>query len=434
MHEVFSRATIVENPNQNITPQFIESEISLARDRLLREWDNGGRELKAFEPEFDRVCYVTLFKYKDVAPNAYRQVKDHLDSHTTLNLQTTVGERLNAALSTWEYDIKEDGIYTQGSNERAIEVFRRGWKMKRKRGNEVDFAREDAELVGFYKTEKEIADSMTFDQKTGEEKVGIEDGTFWVSFSHRGDVKNGSSYPHNFCDTHTVKTRNGKKYIESKRFAIALSPSESFLKTKKFFDYPDDFEPTPEYFLSHPIRISNHPEIKDAESFHKYLHENIAGTLSESQMDRVLRRIQPAIDDYLTSLEKNPFDISLQLEGLRGVLNSADESAVLIKNVIEDESSNVIQLMPMTEQELSSHKSSEVKTASGGCGKTGEYGGKGKRMGGAFSVADYGKKDWEYHKGDCVVCKTRYTMVGPCKICTECEKKFDEEEYAPQAA
>lgn len=37
-------------------------------------------------------------------------------------------------------------------------------------------------------------------------------------------------------------------------------------------------------------------------------------------------------------------------------------------------------------------------------------------------------KTWEYHLGDCVVCGSKKIEVGPCSICKECEKKFDQEE------
>lgn len=35
------------------------------------------------------------------------------------------------------------------------------------------------------------------------------------------------------------------------------------------------------------------------------------------------------------------------------------------------------------------------------------------------------EKNWDYHDGTCVICKTDPTKVGPCNICIECEKKFD---------
>lgn len=41
-----------------------------------------------------------------------------------------------------------------------------------------------------------------------------------------------------------------------------------------------------------------------------------------------------------------------------------------------------------------------------------------------FSVSG-DEKDWDYHTGDCVVCRTKNTDVGPCNICKTCEKTFD---------
>lgn len=41
------------------------------------------------------------------------------------------------------------------------------------------------------------------------------------------------------------------------------------------------------------------------------------------------------------------------------------------------------------------------------------------------SIEDLAHGKWDYHDGDCVVCNTVETQVGPCDICKNCEKKFN---------
>lgn len=40
------------------------------------------------------------------------------------------------------------------------------------------------------------------------------------------------------------------------------------------------------------------------------------------------------------------------------------------------------------------------------------------------SFGESGQTTWDYHKGDCVLCETKNTDVGPCCICKVCEMKF----------
>lgn len=54
----------------------------------------------------------------------------------------------------------------------------------------------------------------------------------------------------------------------------------------------------------------------------------------------------------------------------------------------------------------------------------GGYGLNGLGLGEVGGVLWGEKKPWEYHKGECRVCK-RKTDVGPCNICKRCEKKYD---------
>ncbi len=35
------------------------------------------------------------------------------------------------------------------------------------------------------------------------------------------------------------------------------------------------------------------------------------------------------------------------------------------------------------------------------------------------------KERWDYYNGDCVLCNKKNTKVGPCNICTNCEKEFN---------
>ncbi len=411
--ERFQRSALVEQVPPAVDCAYIQGEISQARDRLLSQWQNNGRQVRSFEPEFDRVCYVTLGRFKDSNPEAYFEAKKQLDSITETNLKTTVGERLNASLSQWEYDIKEDGIYAQGTTEKAIEMYRRGRNFRRIHGKGVDFAREEAELDGFSSIDDEFIDGTQ-----------VPEGTMWISFSPRGDVQGGSIYSHNFYDILTVKKRDGKHYIESRRYASALTPEESIKKiTQLDPEQFEDAQPTAEYLLANPIKLSaQNGMFENADELHSYLHKNIDKVITADQFEFVLQRIKPAISEYLKGLNDNPNDSLGQLEKLRGVLNSADATVDMLAGksgggmVVEE-------MRPLTAYELVAYRQSEVKPVQAGCGFSGDYGGGILDSSqSVFSVAEFGA-DQKKAEDDPNLCK-----CGGERPHFHCPGKIEDEE------
>lgn len=410
--EIFQRTTIVEQIPQVVDCAYIQGEISQARDRILSQWQNNGRQVRSFEPEFDRVCYVTLGRFKDTNTEAYLEAKQQLDTITETNLKTTVGERLNASLSQWEYDLQEDGIYAQGTTEKAIEMYRRGRNFRRAHGKEVDFAREDAELEGFSMVDEEIANAVIVDPETGELKIDIPEGTMWASFTHRGKVEEGSIYSHNFYDILTLKVRDGKYYIESRRYASALTPEDSIKKITQID--PEQFEdaqPTAEYLLAHPVKFSpQNGAFENADELHAYLHKNIDKTLTTDQYEFVLKRIKPQIKDYLDGLTQNPYDSLVQLANLRGILNVADATADML---VGDSGGSSIptHMKALTPYEVTQFKRAEVKAVATGCGFSGDYGSGGENPQSAFSLTEFSKFGEKILCCTCPFCKQEVEAV-----------------------
>src|SRR3990172_751991 len=123
--------------------------------------------LQIFKTEGSKQSSLTYNPYFDSA--AYRQLdrggneqqKVQLNSYTRRQLETYLGERLNVVLSKNKYEIRGAEIYGENTDVPFADVIKRGIERRRVNGNPVDFEREEAELVGFLKIQKTLADNKT---------------------------------------------------------------------------------------------------------------------------------------------------------------------------------------------------------------------------------------------------------------------------------
>lgn len=279
--------------------------------------NSGLERAKAYDPEFDRQSYLALSAYKDKYPKEYQEVKKDLDSYTKLQVETLIGERLNVALSVTEHEIRDGVIYNKDANEPLINMFIRGRDYRRKHGNSVDWEREYAEIAGFEKIQKILCSPYTpLD-------------TVMLSISPPG--VRGSDYKRNFYDTLTVKEKNGKRYVEAKRYSSNLSIEEYF-RTLRLFTYPGK-EPESKladvYLLSNPFRING----MTADRVHEFLHRE-HNVLSTEEFAVVIKGCEVGLDHYVEHLSENPEDYKEQRLLLDGIMNLADSIASRVSGKI----------------------------------------------------------------------------------------------------
>lgn len=276
-----SREFISEN---SPTDQILQS-ITARREEFLRNIQ--GQKAVAYNLEFNRQIYLELNKFKGKYPKEYEDVKTGLDLSITDELETLIGERLNLILSIKNHGIKDREIYDTKIGEPLMRMFIRGRDYRKLYGNPIDHERENAEVVGFDKIQKTLCDKNT------------PIGTMMLSVSPPG-----GSYPHNFYDIFTLREKDGKRYIEARRYSSALSDQEYLNNIKILTDkgfiprWPLDV-----YFLLNPIIIKG----KTPDDIHKFLHKK-HNILSTEEFEIVLDGCEPLIKEYLRFLSSNPED------------------------------------------------------------------------------------------------------------------------------
>lgn len=267
------------------------------------------REIVTYDADFDTARYLMLQKLKLVNPEEYKRQKEELDNYTSQNLITCLKERFNVLLSRINYDIKDEKICREGSDEPFMDIMKRGRDYRKRHGNPIDWEREQVEVLGFEKIERVLADSKTSPE------------TMILSISPRGEK--GSTYTHNFYDIFVLKEKNGKRYIEAKRYSSALSNTEYLNAIKILTDksnLPED--PDDAYFLSSPVVVKG----KDPDSLHKFLHREHGVTSEEKFNTKILPHANQYIDEYINALNENPEDIYRRNLTFNAILNVVDEA------------------------------------------------------------------------------------------------------------
>ena len=328
--------------------------------------------VKTYEIAFDEERSQNLSSI--VSIDEYREKKQQSMSETSFNLDTLLGERFNVALSEFTYDIKYGKIYGKDTNEPALDIFKRGRDYRLENGNPVDWAREEAEVVGFAKIEKVLADPNT--------KVG----TMMLSISPPG--LEGSTYGNNFYDVHTLKqTKNGTHYIESRRYASGLYVEEYAPILRPFFNVEVDQDDPAASLLANPIKVEG---IFDADALHEYLHKDIPH-LDQDIFRAVVKQCEPLKQKYLQSVIDRPWDRNLHAWNYNAYLNMADDlvSRAEEEGVEAIESDRFIPTDKMVDELIAFYGQKEVRKVMTPCGESGGYDVNGKPSKSIFSVAEF---------------------------------------------
>ncbi|OGH24264.1 MAG: hypothetical protein A3B47_04000 [Candidatus Levybacteria bacterium RIFCSPLOWO2_01_FULL_39_24] len=268
-------------------------------------------------------------------------------------LKTHLGERFNVLLSIIEYGIKNGHLVRSGKEEPFIQSIIRGRDaIQALDPREVDFARENAEIIGFQKIDPFLSDPETpIDSKM-------------LSISPEGEQ--GSKYQHNFYDIFTLKEVRGQRYVELTRYSSGLSRRDYARRLNLGMQ-----DPKAEDFLANPIKA---PQNLSPEEISKLLHIEHE-CMDSLEFEKIIKSayVQYCMERY----GENPTP-----KAFKAVLNAADE--IIYGNKFRDYSTYI-----PTNADLRYLEDKKVRQAGGQCpGKSGA-----DLDNSPFSVSEFGFSD-----------------------------------------
>ena len=381
----------------------IQKAITQARNDFFERTKTENRVVSAYDVEQDMVVYDALQKHQGV--EGYETERNNLNAYTCSQLETFIGERLHVGLSTFRYNISEGELQIEGTNEGALEMYKRGRDFRLKHGKEVDFPRESAEVDGF----AQIQSFMT------NEDTPIGAKAMFVSPPGR----EGSIYKMNFYDVFE-KTSEG---VIARRYSSGLTPAESQERLAQLdARYKGNTVPTDAEFLSKPVFLQpGERGINSADDIHIFMHKEHDYTTKE-QLDLVIKACQPIINKIVDTLEKTPNDRAAIERQMRVLMNYADEANDSFNKVTTfnnglslGESTDYWVPPQIFEDKLAEQK---VRHDNTGCGASGD-----KDESSISSVSEFGKK--EKGKNNCGDCGS--STEDNHYHCPGCKKSYSDE-------
>jgi len=353
----------------------------------------------AYNPFLDRDAYLKVSSAERVSLNHY----------TRKQLETHIGERLNVLLSTVRYNIKDGHLHGQNLDEPAVEAFARG--VGRDGSTKEDIYRENAEVLGFSQTDEQLASPNA---KAGDKILSISPP--------------GGSYQHNFYDIFTLEEDEGGKYVEMRRYSSGLNIGETVQMLKNGGVVDENYQASPEYSLSHPIKIeANHSKFKTPDSIHQYLHKDHKYA-SEEELAQVIKICTPLITSYINTLANNPYDLQGQLLNYNALLYMQE----LAYDAIKTNDQRFLKGLALksafsypTRQEIEIMGRQPIRQAMIGCGFSGRFAVNGyETMNSPFSVVDKATQEQTTLCCKCPFCEKQVeAKIGGGRIeCPDCHK------------
>ncbi len=302
-------------------------------------------------------------------------------------VESLISERLHSLLITRRYDLKDGILYGENSDEPFTDVIKRG--IHRSPSKEVDWVREEAELIGFYKIQNVLSNPET------------PVGTMILSVSPPG--KDGSIYKNNFYDIFELKEYEKGKYVELRRYSSALSLEEYAEKLGLENQDLNDV-----ILLSNPIKVDR-TNLRSTDKVHEYLHKE-HGYMSVEDFKKVIEVCTPFMLAYIRALiEDDEYAIKLSFNA---ILNRADIASANLKKYRS--------IIPSTGsiEMWGSFPAREIPT---GCGSSGGFS---IGQSSPFSVSEFGASNDKYgsREFNCPECgqkniRPENQLISGCQHC-----------------
>lgn len=398
----------------------IKENISSLNSNII-QFPATGAPLRTYEMSFDQMEATDI---NSIALPVERQRRqEQFLSYVTTQMETHLGERFNVSLSRFEYDIKDGQLWGKDMDVPFIESLKKGRDYRKIHGKEIDRIREEAEVTGFEKMEGLLCDPETpigtmmlsvsrpgkgvEDVEEEEEDSKIEIVQKKNGFSlikNLNEPAEKSSYEHNFYDVFTVKEDAvGKRYIESRRYASALSLEDYKDKLGVFTQLELDEDDPAASLLANPIAIQN-TLIPD--DIHHYLHKEY-GYMDKETFDVIVKHCRGNIVDYVKSLLSNPFDQNGLALRFNSILNKSEEihGAILRDGIETWQKINPMFSSLQIEEDIEKYGNQLVKEIVTGCGMSGGYDIAKSRMASPFSVGQFAPDKYGDREVECPACK-----------------------------
>ena len=276
----------------------------LSRDEFRQNLDNLSakqepKKVLVYDPAFDERLYEQFWTLS--IPEQQR-----LEAYTKRQIETYIGERVTVISSTTQCEIIDGKIVPQGLGESMEDIIQRGVDYRRRHGNPIDFDREEAELIGFKKTQARLIDPET------------PIGTMILSVSPPGEER--SDYKRSFVDLYLLKEDvSGIRYVEITRFLSSLDAKEyqDMLAPYTVFSSPQ----TAADFLRNPILIDGY--LKTPQELQEYLGGDIKA-LGVEELLIINKILSPTISLYINSLKHNLHNLRDHRLLFNAILNKTD--------------------------------------------------------------------------------------------------------------
>jgi hypothetical protein len=268
--------------------------------------------------EEGKLVYNVSFDERDYAGFQSLSIarKERLKAYTLRQIETYVGERVNVEESVTRYEIVDGRIFSAEHDAFLTDIIKKGIAHRRKFGNPIDFAREDAELVGAEKTEARLCDPET---PIGAMNLSISPPS--------GDYKN------NFFDAWVVKQdEKGRRYLEAHRYLSDLTIDEYRSRVAPFKQF--ESRPTPVEFLEDPIEMDG---FESPEEVQKYFSGGVR-VLEKEELKKIHRINLPLYLSYMNSLIDNPYDFFTHRLRYNAFLNNTD----IVANAVRDNDTRLL--------------------------------------------------------------------------------------------
>lgn len=410
-----SEAELARREQATLRRGFEEENQELLRQHLPDGEVTGYENVNTFVPptyvpEFDRQMWQELLLMREVNPHEYALRKAVLEDFIGVQIETFVRERISAELTGYEAIIQDGELFAEvnGTLVPIREMMERGIAYRSNLSDGETHRRELSELEGFSQIEAE-SDAPA--------------GTMWLVFSPPG-----RGYPHNFFDVFRKKVQqDGQEVIDVHRYSTDMSLRE-ILDARFMIKYgrpapelEDDQIPGAAYHLGRPIKIEDQEAFPNTDTLFRYIHRERPG-LTASEFLWVKHEIVPFIKRYNDILENNPLDRESHTV-LNAIMNVADAVTDEVHSGVY-EGRNNWDMTDMAEFSDIDYWGRQVKVREvmTECGISGEFMMEQQQP---YSVVEFG---WTYDKsGICRgPCKRTFREggLGPCLICSDCEKLF----------
>jgi len=337
--------------------------------------------------------------YHAPIPDSYSQdeIGRRREDNIGNNIIRYLGEyRLGVKYDEFHYNFEQDaesGDFFLSSPHAdpgpILNIYRKAIGYKQERGLPVD--REVAECLGFQKLQEGLA--------------GAQEGALILWVSPPGSKVDGYG-DHSFTFIGQVeKDSSGGKRLRVIPYRNVLS-LEDHKNYFRYFDEDAQYYEKDTDFLANPVVIEQSESMQTPDDIISFIGETEKFNIE--WRDKLIPLVMPLVGGFIQLVREKASDRQL-LRARYAIENRVLEEK---KYILGEEKTPKIVFENNPQIVFERYGNITPPIVGGSCGSS-------------STLMEFQKesgKNWEYSPGDCVVCRQKNTMVGPCKICKRVKK------------